>query len=101
MLVELNDNNFEENTKDGIKLAVFTADWCGFCQKQKPILQEIADQNIWIGEINSDKNPYLVRKFEVSAFPTFILLKNGHLTAQFAGYRDKYNLLNTLLDYLK
>ena len=63
MLKELNEKNFEENIKQGIKFVTFSADWCGFCQKQKPILKEIANENIWIGEVNPDKNPKLVEKY--------------------------------------
>lgn len=101
MLQELNEKNFEENIKNGIKLVAFTADWCGFCQKQKPILKEISENNIWIGEVNPDKNPSLVYKYGISAFPAFLLFKDGKVIANFAGYRTKYELLNTLLSYLQ
>ncbi len=101
MLKELNENNFNENIKDGIKIVVFTASWCGFCQRQKPILKEIADQNIWIGEVDPDENPSLVQRFNLNAFPSFLLFKNGNLIANFVGFKTKYELLNILLDYLK
>ncbi len=101
MLIELNENNFDENIKDGIKFVAFTASWCGFCQRQKPILKEIADQNIWIGEVDPDENPALVSRFGLNAFPSFLLFKDGNLIANFAGYKTKYELLNTLLSYLQ
>ncbi|MCD7779734.1 MAG: thioredoxin [Candidatus Gastranaerophilales bacterium] len=101
MIQELNENNFDENIKDGIKFVAFTASWCGYCQKQKPILQEIADQNIWIGEVDPDKNPSLVNRFGITAFPAFLLFKNGNLIGNFLGYKTKYELLNTLLSYLQ
>ena len=101
MLQELNEKNFDENVKNGIKLVSFTADWCGFCQKQKPILKEIADNDIWIGIVDSDRNMSLVKKYGISAFPAFLLFKNGNLIANFAGFRTKYELLNTLLGYLQ
>lgn len=101
MLQELNEKNFEENIKNGIKLVAFTADWCGFCQKQKPILKEISENNIWVGEVNPDKNPSLAYKYGIRAFPAFLLFKDGKVIANFAGYRTKYELLNTLLSYLQ
>lgn len=101
MIQELNEKNFDENIKDGIKFVAFTADWCGYCQKQKPILKEIADQNIWIGEVDSDRNPSLVQRFGINGFPSFLLFKEGKLLAQFAGYQPKYELLNRLLAYLQ
>lgn len=100
MIQELNEKNFDEHIKNGIKFVTFTADWCGFCQKQKPILKEIANENIWIGEVNPDKNPELVKRYGITAFPAFLLFKDGKLIANFAGYQTKYELLNTLLSYL-
>ena len=100
MLQELNTKNFDEAIKTGIKFITFSADWCGFCQKQKPILKEIANENIWIGEVNPDKNPELVQRYGINAFPAFLLFKDGKLIASFAGYQTKYELLNTLLSYL-
>ena len=101
MLQRVTDANFNEYIKSGVKLVAFTADWCGFCQKQKPVLSEIAQQNIDIGEIDADSNLSIVQQYGISAFPSFLLFKNGHLLAKFAGYRPKYELLNTILDYLK
>ena len=101
MLEQINKNNFEEKTKDGIKFVAFTTDWCGYCKRQKPILKEIAEKDIWIGEINGDDNPEIVYKYGIEGFPAFLLFKEGKLLAKFEGYRDKYNLLNTLLEYLK
>ncbi len=100
MLQELNTKSFDDEIKTGIKFITFSADWCGFCQKQKPILKEIANENIWIGEVNPDKNPELVKRYGITAFPAFLLFKDGKLIANFAGYQTKYELLNTLLSYL-
>ena len=101
MLQELNEKNFDENIKNGIKLVTFSAAWCSFCQKQKPILKELSDNNIWIGEVNPDVNPSLVRKYGITGFPAFLLFKNGNVIESFACYRTKYELLNTLLGYLQ
>ncbi len=101
MIKELNERNFDENIKNGIKLVFFSAIWCGFCSKQKPILNELSEQKIWIGEVDSDKNPALIEKFNIKAFPSFLLFKNGNVIASFSGYKDKYDLLNTLLSYLQ
>ena len=100
MLQELNAKSFDAEIKTGIKFITFSADWCGFCQRQKPILKEIANENIWIGEVNPDKNPELVNRYGITSFPAFLLFKDGKLIANFAGYQTKYELLNTLLSYL-
>lgn len=86
MIKELNENNFEENIKSGLKLVEFYATWCGYCQKQRPILKELSENNIWIGTVDSDKNPNLVKKYGVSGYPTFILFKEGKVIAALSGY---------------
>lgn len=101
MLQELNENNFDECIKDGIKFVAFSAPWCGYCEKQKPILKEIAEQKIWIGLVNPDNNPSLVQRYGISGFPAFLLFKEGKLIGDFVGFRTKYELLNELLGYLK
>lgn len=101
MITELNEKNFEESIKKGIKLVAFTAQWCGYCKKQKPILDEISNQNIWIGNVDSEENPQIVSFYEIQAFPSFIIFKEGKPIAKFAGFKDKYNLLNTVLSYIK
>lgn len=101
MIQELNENNFDNNIKNGIKLVVFTADWCGFCKKQKKILSELSENNIWIGEVNSDKNPKLIEKFEIQGFPAFILFKDGKILTKFLGFREKFDLMDELLKHLK
>jgi thioredoxin 1 len=101
MIEELSEQNFDEKTKEGVKFVAFTAPWCGYCQKQIPVLNEIAQEDIWIGDVNSDNNQSLVQKYGISAFPSFILFKNGNVIGQFSGYHPKYELLNKMLSYLK
>ena len=100
MIKELNENNFEENIKSGLKLVEFYATWCGYCQKQRPILKELSENNIWIGTVDSDKNPNLVKKYGVSGYPTFILFKEGKVIATLSGYHEKSQLLSRLMEHL-
>ena len=101
MLTELNEKNFDDYINDGIKLVVFLADWCGYCQQQKPVLKELTDNDICIGTVNSDKNPNLTEQWNIKAFPSFILFKKGEPITCFSGLHNKYDLLNRLLDSLK
>lgn len=101
MLTELNEENFEKNIKTGLKLVEFYAPWCGFCQKQKPVISELSNNNIWIGLVNADENPNLTNKYNISGFPTFILFKDGKILASLAGYHEKSQLLSSLMAHLK
>lgn len=101
MIEELNENNFDKKIKDGIKLVVFSTDWCVFCKKQKPILEELSNENVWIGNVDADKNTSIVNSLGITGFPSFVLFKDGKPFANFSGYKDKYSLLDILIKALQ
>ena len=100
MFVELNENNFEAETAGGLKLVDFYADWCGYCKKQQEVLDELSQNNFWIGKLDCDKSPEIAKKFGVTGLPTMILFKNGKIATQIIGYHDKSQLLNKLMPYI-
>ncbi len=100
MINNLNENNFDSVIKDGIKLVVFTAPWCGYCNKQKPVLEELTKQSIWVGEVNGDENPHLTTRFSVQAFPAFVLFKDGNPVHNFLGYHSKNELKDKIKNYI-
>ena len=100
MIVELNEKNFNENIKNGLKLVEFYASWCGYCKKQRPILDELSANNIWIGLVDVDRNPNLGERFGISGFPSFLLFKEGKIIAALSGYHEKSQLLSRLMEHL-
>ena len=75
MLTELNNENFSEKTTKGVKLIEFYTKWCGYCKKQKPELEQM--EKIWIGLIDAEENLKVSSKYNVNAFPTFLIFKDG------------------------
>ena len=57
MFVELNDNNFENETNNGLKLVDFYTTWCKYCQNEENVLKELSDNGFWIGKLDCDKYP--------------------------------------------
>ena len=96
MIHNITDNNFKSEIKDGMQLLSFTAPWCGFCNRQKPILEELSKNSLWIGEVNGDDNPELVTKYSVQAFPSFVLFKDGKAVNSFRGLHSKDEILNII-----
>ncbi len=99
MMINLNNDNFEDETKSGLKLVLFSAKWCGYCKKQKAVLSEMPD--IWAGLVDADECPELTEKFGIMSFPTFVLFLQGKPTAKFVGLHNKSELLNQLMKYVK
>lgn len=100
MLVELNDENFEQETKQGLKLVEFYTTWCTYCRNQRIELEELKDANMWIGLVDGDESPQLAMKYHIKGFPTFVLLKDGDKLAEFVGFHTKGQLLNKLMAYV-
>ncbi len=100
MLIELNEHNFDKETANGLKLVEFYTTWCMYCKNQRIELEELKDSDMWIGLVDGDESPSIVKKFGIKGFPTFILLKNGEKIAEFVGFHQRAQLLNKLMDYL-
>ena len=46
------------------------------------------------------KSPQITQEYGITSFPTFILFKHGDIQTQFAGFRTKSELLDTVLRYV-
>ena len=94
MIKELDITNFENELEKGLKLVEFYAPWCGFCNRQEPILEEM--DKIWIGRVDTDDNRNIAQKYRVNSLPTFILFKDGHEVDRFLGLPAKFDLMDRL-----
>ncbi len=98
MITELNRDNFDEETKNGVKLIEFHTSWCGYCKKQQPELEQM--DKVWIGQVDADKAPAVATNFNVNSFPTFLVMKNGKEMERFSGYRKKEDLMDKVMKYI-
>ncbi len=99
MIKELDNENFLKETSTGLKLIEFFADWCGFCTRQEPILEEL--DKVWIGRVNTDENKEIARKYKINSLPSFILLKNGEEVDRFTGLHSKFDIMNIITKHMK
>ena len=100
MIVELNDENFDKETASGLKLVEFYATWCMYCKKQRIEFEFLQDSDMWIGIVDGDESPELIRKYQINGFPSFILFKDGQIIAEFSGFHTKSQLLSKLMKYI-
>lgn len=98
MIKELDITNFENELEKGLKLVEFYAPWCGFCNRQEPILEEM--DKIWIGRVDTDDNRNIAQKYRVNSLPTFILFKDGNEVDRFLGLHSKFDLMDRLNKYI-
>jgi len=97
----LTDANFDQEVLKADKpvLVDFWAVWCGPCQTQGPILEEVAklmEGKAKVGKVNVDENPQSAGKYGVMSIPTLMIFKGGTVVKQFVGVQSKETLISEL-----
>ncbi|MGR9049134.1 thioredoxin [Halobacillus litoralis] len=91
-IVKATDQNFTEETSQGLVLADFWAPWCGPCKMIAPVLEELdaemSDQ-VKIVKLDVDENQETAGKFGVMSIPTLLLFKDGQVVDQVIGFQPK------------
>jgi thiol-disulfide isomerase/thioredoxin len=72
----------------------FTAEWCNPCQRTKPIAEELHSEGIINFEfVDADSNIDMIKKFEIKAVPTYILIENGQEVKRMNGAKTRQDFL--------
>ena len=101
MIIELDESNFDEEIKQGLRLVEFYATWCIYCKKQRIELGNFENSEMWIGIVDGDESPAIIKKYGIESYPSFILFKDGKRIAQFFGFHKKEQLLSKLMEIIK
>ncbi len=93
------DNNFDEESKKGVVLVDFWAEWCGPCRRLAPTVDALADEydgRATIAKLNIDDNPTVPSRLMVRGIPTLLLFKNGQLADTIVGLHAKEDIARML-----
>ena len=63
--------------KAGKVVVKFGAEWCSPCRMMKPILSQLAEDNITVIDVDADTHPEIMAEYEVTSLPTMICFNNG------------------------
>ncbi len=98
--LKITSENFDEMVLKSEKpvLVDFWATWCGPCQMQGPIVEDLADTepSVTVGKINVDEESDLAEKYSVMSIPTLIVFKGGKAVERSVGVTPKEKLLDML-----
>lgn len=97
---EVTDQNFTNETAEGLVLVDFWAPWCGPCKMIAPVLEELDGEvgdKVKIVKLNVDDNQETAGKYGVMSIPTLLLMKDGNVVDQVVGFQPK-EALSQLVD---
>ncbi len=101
---ELTDDNFQNETSDGLVLVDFWAPWCGPCRLVSPVIEGLAgdyEGKLKVGKLNVDDNQQVAMQFRVMSIPTVILFKDGQPVETMIGAQPKSAYQARLQPYLR
>ena len=89
------DGNFDQETKNGVVLVDFWAEWCGPCRRLAPTVEALAsefDGRMTVAKLNVDENPAVPGRFMIRGIPTLLLFKDGQLAETLVGLASKEDI---------
>ncbi|HOE04202.1 MAG TPA: thioredoxin [Bacteroidales bacterium] len=100
----LDESNFTKNTKSGVVVVDFYADWCKPCKAMAPILEQVAFETngkISFAKLNVDNAKQLSSQYNVTGIPCLIVFRNGKEVERFVGFQQKDVLMQKLAKYME
>jgi thioredoxin 1 len=80
-------------------LVDFYATWCGPCKTMEPVVSALKteyDNKAMVYKVDVDEYSGTARQYRVTGVPTFLVFKDGQITARFVGVTDKSELAAAL-----
>lgn len=103
MLQHFTKDNFMTDVVEASKtqpvLVDFFAPWCGPCQVQGPIVEELAkdmEGKAVVGKLDTDQSLEIARQYSIMSIPTIIIFRNGEPAERFVGVQEKQALADLL-----
>ncbi len=87
------------DVKGKVVLVDFWAPWCGPCQMQGPILDELAGEvgdKAVVVKVNVDENGELAGQYGVMSIPALKVFKDGEIVEDMVGVHQKDQLMEVI-----
>ena len=77
-----------------LKILKFEADWCGACQKMKPVFASVAadESGVSFQTVDVDRQSDLADRYRVTSLPTVVAVKDGREVGRLTGFQNAAKL---------
>lgn len=78
-----------------LQILKFEADWCGPCQKMKPVFSRVSrnlSDHARFRSVNIDNQPRVAEAYDVQSVPTVIAIRDGRVVGRNVGYMNSTRL---------
>lgn len=102
-MIEIKNNEFRSEIKDGIVLVDFYAQWCGPCRMISPVLEQLHEEydgKVKFVKVDIDVNPETAKEYGVMSIPNLLIFKDGELADRLLGFKSKQTLQQWINNYL-
>ncbi len=77
----------DELIKGGDVILGFSAPWCGYCRRLRPMVEKLSDEiNTPVYGLNVDVDEEIAKRYGVETIPTLIYFKDGKPVNRIIGY---------------
>ncbi|WP_066758788.1 thioredoxin [Crocinitomix algicola] len=83
-------------------LVDFYADWCGPCQTQLPIVEDLSQlhqEDFEVVKVNVDQQKELAAKFGIRSIPALFFIREGEILEKMVGLQTKSTLESKMQYY--
>jgi len=88
-MLELNQNNFQENTKK-VTVVDFWAPWCAPCRMLAPTFEEVSKEvEADFAKVNTEEQPGLSQENNISGIPCIVIFKDNKEVGRIVGLLPK------------
>lgn len=90
-----------EELSKGISVVKFFAEWCGPCRVYTPIMENVSKNvdGVSFYSVNTDEQPDLAAKFNVTGIPATFVVKDGKIVENFTGIRNARDITTLINKY--
>jgi len=99
--IDFSEENIDQELArmDKIILVDFWNESCVTCKRLVPVLEGLASKfkdKLVFASVNVDRNPEIVKRFEVKGLPTLLLIKAGRVLEKITGLHTRSELIELI-----